>query len=164
MFGLQPPPRTTNGTPLIWNDLAPDGSPVLEPTSDEVTFLIPKVSDVELRVVPFWATDVCRVYSGCAPIWYGHQTCGLLIVRLGKLAGVNDTVWVVLAGTVTFWLTVIGVPLPGGVIVAVTVPVCAVVVLLVMSDFTVSAELLRLAVLFSTTCALPSESAPSTAS
>ena len=33
----------------------------------------------------------------------------------------NDTVWVVLAGTVTFWLTVIGVPLPGGVIVAVTV-------------------------------------------
>ena len=33
----------------------------------------------------------------------------------------NDTVWVVLAGTVTLWVTVIGVPLSGGVIVAVTV-------------------------------------------
>ncbi len=33
----------------------------------------------------------------------------------------NWTVCVVLAGTVTFWVTVIGVPLFGGVMVAVTV-------------------------------------------
>jgi len=39
---------------------------------------------------------------------------------------VNDTVWLVLAGTVTFWFTVIGVPLFGGVMVAVTVAVWAV--------------------------------------
>src|ERR1051326_5442468 len=57
-----------------------------------------------------------------------------------------------------------GVPPPGGVIVAVTMPDWAVLVLLVISLLTVSAELLRLAVLFSTTCALPSDSAPSTAS
>ncbi len=53
----------------------------------------------------------------------------------------NDTVWVVFAGTVALWLTVIGVPLPGGVIVAVTVPVCAVAVKLVTSVLTVSAAL-----------------------
>ena len=74
------------------------------------------------------------------------------------------TVWVAAAGTVTVWLTVIGVPPPGGVMVAVTVPVCAVEVWLVMSDLTVSAELLRVAALLSTTRALPSDSAPSTAS
>jgi hypothetical protein len=34
---------------------------------------------------------------------------------------VNWTVWVVLAGMVTGWVTVIGVPLLGGVMVAVTV-------------------------------------------
>ncbi len=33
----------------------------------------------------------------------------------------NWTVWAVPAGTVTFWVTVIGVPLFGGVMVAVTV-------------------------------------------
>ncbi len=87
-----------------------------------------------------------------------------MIVRLGYWLGVKLTVWVVPAGTVTFWLTVIGVPLPGGVIVAVTVPVWAVVVLFVMSVFTVSAERLRSVALVSTTCALPSASAPSTAS
>ena len=47
-------------------------------------------------------------------------------MRPGKLPGVNDTAWVVFAGTVTFWVTVIGVPFPGGVIVAVTAPVCEV--------------------------------------
>src|SRR5262249_52770078 len=62
------------------------------------------------------------------------------------------------------WLTVIGVPVPGGVTVAVTVPVCGEDVLLVTSVLTVSAELLRLAALVSTTCALPSDRAPSTAS
>src|SRR5215469_843191 len=125
---------------------------------------MPNVSLVEFSVVPFWATDVASVYSGWAPSWYGHQTCGFVIVRLGNALGVNVTVCVVLAGTVTFWVTVTGAPLPGGVIVAVTVPAWAVVVLFVMSVFTVSAELLRLAALFSTTCALPSDSAPSTAS
>src|SRR6516162_7442775 len=82
----------------------------------------------------------------------------------GKAPGLKVTVWVVLAGTVTVWLTVIGVPLPGGVMVARTVPVCGEDVLLVMSVLTVSAEVLRSAALFSTTCALPSDSAPSTAS
>src|SRR5260370_42341877 len=79
---------------------------------------MPKVSLVELYWVLPWATVTPRVYSGCAPSWYGHQTCGLVIVRAGKLAGVNWTVWVVLAGTVAFWETVIGVPLAGGGMVA----------------------------------------------
>ena len=48
----------------------------------------------------------------------------------------------------------------GGVIVADTVPVCAVADVLVMSVFTVSAELLRLAAVFWMTCALPSTSGP----
>src|SRR5215469_7182830 len=132
---------------------------------------MPNVSLVEFSVVPFWATDVASVYSGWAPSWYGHQTCGFVIVRLGNALGVNVTVCVVLAGTVTFWVTVTGAPLPGGVtatitppgsgapvtvtqnvtgaplpggvIVAVTVPAWAVVVFFVMSVFTVSAELLR---------------------
>src|ERR1700733_10360027 len=86
------------------------------------------------------------------------------MVRLGNALGVKLTVWVVLAGTVTVWLTVIGVPPPGGVMVGVTVPVCAELVLLVMSLLTVSAELLRLAVSFCTTRALPSVSAASTRS
>ena len=86
------------------------------------------------------------------------------MVSDGYALGVKVTVWVVLAGTVTFCVTVIGVPLPGGVIVAVTVPACEVTVLLVTSHFTVSAELLRSAALFSTTWAFPSDSAALAAS
>src|SRR5689334_6493697 len=83
------------------------------------------------------------------------------MVRVGKLEGVNETVWVLLAGTVTLWLTVMAVPL-GGVIVAVTVPVCELAVLLVTSVFTVSAALDRLAASLWFTCELPTASAPST--
>src|SRR5215831_205433 len=83
------------------------------------------------------------------------------MVRAGKLAGVNDTVWVVLAGTVTLWLTVIGVPPPGGVMVAVTVAVWALDVLLVTSVLTVSAALDRSAASSWLTCELPTASAPS---
>jgi hypothetical protein len=75
---------------------------------------------------------------------------------------VKLTVRVVFAGTVTFWLTTIDAPPPGGLIVAVTVPDCDAAVLLVMSLLTVSAELLRSAALFSATLALVSDSAPST--
>src|SRR5258708_7960707 len=164
MFGENPPPRMTIGTPLILKARAPEGSALFDPVRYDVTVRMPNVSLVEVSVVPFWATDVVSVYSGWAPIWYGHQTCGLVIVRPGNAPGANVTVWVVPAGTVTVCVTVIGVPMFGGVIVAVTVPVCAVVVSLVTSVFTVSAELLRSAALFSTTCALPSDSAPSTAS
>ena len=85
-----------------------------------------------------------------------------MIVSEGKLLGVNDTVWVVLAGTVTFWLTVIGVPLFGGVMVAVTVADCAVVVKLVTSVFTVSAALDRSAASLWLTCELLTASVPST--
>src|SRR5260370_7321321 len=86
------------------------------------------------------------------------------MVRVGYALGVKLPVWVACAGIVTLWLTVTGVPPPGGVMVALTWPVWAVLVLLVMSVLTVSAELLRSAVLFSITCALPSDSAPSSAS
>src|SRR6266705_1498985 len=65
------------------------------------------------------------------------------MVRLGYALGVKLTVWVACAGIVTLWLTVTGVPPPGGVMVAVTWPAWAVLVLLVMSVLTVSAELLR---------------------
>src|SRR5215475_12056035 len=82
------------------------------------------------------------------------------MVRAGKLAGVNWTVWVVPAGTVTFWLTVIGVPVPGGVMVAVTVAAWAAVVLLVTSVLTVSAALDRFAASSWLTCELPTASAP----
>src|SRR5438477_10426857 len=73
------------------------------------------------------------------------------------VTGANDTVCVVFAGTVTVWVTVVAVPL-GGVIVADTVPVWAVAEVLVMSVFTVRAELLRFAAVFWMTCALPSTS------
>jgi hypothetical protein len=85
-----------------------------------------------------------------------------VIASDGKLPGVNDTVWVVLAGTVTFWLTVIGVPLFGGVMVAVTVTACGLAVLLVTSVLTVSAALDRSAASLWLTCELPTASAPST--
>ena len=58
----------------------------------------------------------------------------------------------------------IGEPPDGGVTVAVTVPVWLLAELLVTSVFTVSDELLRLAALFSTTCALPTDSALDTSS
>src|SRR5690242_15981080 len=76
------------------------------------------------------------------------------MVRPGNAAGVNETVCVVPAGTVTAWLTVIAVPV-GGVMVADTVPLWGVVEVLVMSVFTVSAELRRSAAVFWTTWALP---------
>ena len=152
------------GTPLILKARVPLGSIALDPVRKEVTVLMPNVSVVVLSVVVPCATDVPRVYRGWAPIWYGHQTCGLPIVRLGKLAGVNDTVWVVLAGTVTLWLTVIGVPVPGGVIVAVTVPVWDVAVKFVTSVLTVSAALDRSAASDWLTCELPTASAPSVCS
>src|SRR5215472_16603134 len=87
--------------------------------------------------------------------------CATVTPSAGKLAGVNWTVWVVLAGTVTFWLTVIGVPLPGGVMVAVTVAAWAAAVLLVTSGLTVSAAVDRLAASAWLTCELPTASAPS---
>ncbi len=71
----------------------------------------------------------------------------------------NDTVCVAFAGTVTFWLTVTGDP-AGGVTVADTSPVCDVAEVLVMSVFTVSAELLRSTAVFWLTCALPATSGP----
>ena len=61
----------------------------------------------------------------------------------------------------TFWLTVIGVPLFGGVMVAVTVAAWAVDVLLVTSVLTVSAALDRSAASLWLTCELPTASAPS---
>ncbi len=75
------------------------------------------------------------------------------MVSAGYAEGVKETVWVVLAGTVTDWETVIGAAPPAGaVIVADTVPVSAAEVLLLTLVLTVSAEELRLAALASTTC------------
>src|SRR5258707_2054526 len=153
----------TIGTPLILKARAPEGSALFDPVRYDVTVRMPNVSLVEFSVVPFWATDVVSVYSGWAPIWYGHQTCGLVIVRPGNALGANVTVWVVPAGTATVCVTVIGVPLFGGVIVAVTLPVCAVVGPLGTSVFTVSADVARSAALFSATCRLAADSAPPTA-
>ena len=84
------------------------------------------------------------------------------MVSAGKPSGAKVTVWVVLAGTVTARVTVIGVPLPGGVIVAVTVPVCGDDALLVTSVLTVSAALDRSAASLWLTCELPTASVPST--
>src|SRR5580692_175686 len=76
----------------------------------------------------------------------------------------NATVLVVFGGTVTVLTT----PIPwwwsGKVIVALTTPVWVRPVLLVMSVSTVSLDRLKSAVLASRTCALLSDSAPSTAS
>ncbi len=66
------------------------------------------------------------------------------------------------AGTVTFCATLIAAPWPGGLIVAVTSPLWVVPPSLLTSVFTVSADRLRLAVLFCTTCALPTASASAT--
>src|SRR6185437_8196003 len=80
------------------------------------------------------------------------------MVRAGKPLGVNWTVWVLLAGTVTSWLTVIGVPLFGGVMVAVTVALWAVAVLLVTSVLMVRLALDRSAVSLWLMCELPTAS------
>src|SRR2546421_5679601 len=140
----------TIGTLFILKARTPLGAIDEAPVRYEVTVRMPNVPLVELSTVPFCATEVGRVYSGCAPSRYGHQICGLVTV-----IGANDTVCVVFAGTVTVWFTVVGVPPPGGVRLAETVPVCAAADVLVMSTFTVSAELLRLAAVFWLTCALP---------
>ena len=124
------------------------------PTSDEVTVRMPNVPVVASDTVPFCDTEVSSVYSGDGPIWYGHQTCGCEMVRLGNALGVNETVLVLCALTDTVCCTVIGVPPPGGVMVALTEPVCVAPELLVTSVFTVSAELLRSAALACTTWAL----------
>ncbi len=77
----------------------------------------------------------------------------------------NETVWVVFAGTVTVCCREIGEPCPlGGVTVASTIPVCADEVSLLTLVFTVSAELLRSAALSSTTCASASPRSSETAS
>ena len=77
---------------------------------------------------------------------------------------VNTTVLVLFAGTVTSPAeTSPRCPL-GAVIAALTSPVCGEPVWLVISIFTVSTERLRPALLCSSTCALPSDSARSTAS
>src|SRR5215469_7948014 len=86
------------------------------------------------------------------------------MTRRGYRDGGNVTVRVVFAGTVTFCRTVMARPWPGGVIVAATMPVCGAGVWLVMSVRTVRPDRVRPAVLCSSTCALPSDSAPSTAS
>src|SRR6201999_1222470 len=104
-------------------------------------------------------TVVSNVYIGDAPIWYGHQTCGCEMVCTG-----NVTVVLACAATVTLWLTVIGVPPPGGVMVAVAVPVWLELPPLLTSALTVSLELLRSTALLCTTCALPIDSALATSS
>src|SRR5712691_11069066 len=106
MFGSNPPPLITIGTPLILNARAPLGSIAFDPVRYEVTVLTPNVSLVELSVTPPCATETPSVYSGCEPSWYGHQTCGLLIVRLANADGVNEPVWAPAVGLVTSVLTV----------------------------------------------------------
>src|SRR5947208_3317037 len=138
--GSKPPPRMTMGTLLILNARTPFGAMLDAPVRYDVTVRMPNCSLVELSTVPFCATEVASVYSGCAPSWYGHHSCGFAMVRPGNAAGVNDTVCVVFAGTVTLWLTVTAVPV-GGVTVADTVPVCALADVFVTSVFTVRAEL-----------------------
>lgn len=72
------------------------------------------------------------------------------------MIGAKLTVLVEPAATVTSWCTVIGAPPPGGVTLALTVPLCALDEVLATSVFTVSVELLRSAAVFWTTWALPS--------
>src|SRR5437764_14838105 len=110
---------------------------------------MPKVELVESVTVLPSVRLVATVYSGAAPIWYGHQIAGLVVVGAG-----SETVLVECAATVTGDWTVTGVPPPGGVIVAFTVPVCELAVLLVTSVFTVTAEVDRSAAVFCTTCVL----------
>src|SRR4051794_12409654 len=122
----------TIGTLFTRNARTPFGAIDEAPVREEVTVRMPKVSLVELSTVPFWATDVDSVYSGCAPSRYGHHSCGLVMVTVGRV-----TVWVLFAGTVTVWVTVTAVP-EGGVTVADTSPVCALADVLVTSVFGVS--------------------------
>src|SRR5690349_1672074 len=108
-----------NGLPLIWNCRTPFGAMLEAPTRDVVIVRMPKVSlNVSGESEPC-VSDALSVYSGCAPIWYGHQTCGLLIVSEAFELGVKVTVCVLLAGTVTDWDTVASGEVPlGAVIVA----------------------------------------------
>src|SRR5882757_1535735 len=145
----------TKGTPLTEYWRTPSGAIGALPMSLVATVRMPNCSCVLLPPV----TLVSTVYIGWAPIWYGHQTCGCEIVCTG-----NVTVVLECAATVMLWLTVIGVPPDGGVMVAVAVPVLLVLPPLVTSAFTVSLELLRSAALLWTTCALPTDRALATSS
>src|ERR1041385_5208445 len=82
------------------------------------------------------------------------------MVSAGNEAGAKVTVEVVFAATVTDCETVIGEPPPGGVTVAVTVPVWELDEVLVTSALTVRALLLRLAAVFWFTCSLSTTSGP----
>src|SRR5579871_848859 len=121
---------------------------------------MPNVSEVEFSVVVPCATETPSEYSGCAPSWYGRQICGEAMVSAGNADGANVTVLVEFAATVTACETVIGVPDPGGVTVAVTVPVCALAEVLVTSVLTVSALLDRSAAVAWFTCELSATSGP----
>src|ERR1700760_4118313 len=84
------------------------------------------------------------------------------MVRAGDWPGGKGTGLVVWAGTVTFCVTVIAAPWPGGLIVAATSPRWGAPPSLLTSVFTVSADRLRLAVLCCTTRELPAASASAT--
>src|SRR5437763_14669423 len=99
---------------------------------------MPKVELVESVTVLPWVRLVATVYSGAAPIWYGHQIAGLVMVVAGSATG-----RVACGATVTGDWTVTGVPPPGGVIVAFTLPVCALAAGWRSSVFTVAREVDR---------------------
>src|SRR5262249_932866 len=141
---------------------APLGSMALDPIRYEVTVLMPKGSVVELSAMAPWATETPRGESGCAPSWYGPHTCWLGVAWLRNAARWSTAAGRGAAGGAEAgWLRGVGVPLLGGVMVVVTVPVCGVVVLLVTLVFTVSAALDRSAASAWLTWELPTESAPS---
>ncbi len=87
----QPPPRIRIGLPLIWYWMLPL-------TIFEVTSRMPNVVFCSSDFAPATVASAVASYSGCAPIWYGHQTCGLLTFS------VNVTVLVSFAARLTFWL------------------------------------------------------------
>ncbi len=74
-----PPPRTTNGRPLITNWRYPAGAMVCPGTTGvryDVTVRMPKSSSYRsVTSRPTFAVT-SRWYIGWSPIWYGHQIAG----------------------------------------------------------------------------------------
>ncbi len=58
---MKPPPRTTNGTPLMLYWRTPSESTGPAPTSEELTLRMPKVPLVAVETVLPWVTEVVSV-------------------------------------------------------------------------------------------------------
>src|SRR3954447_17450407 len=142
-----PPPRNTNGLPLIANQRDPAYALVPGADSHVVTVRMPNVREDESLTVPPTDALIDSRYSGWSPIWYGHQSFGW-----SMCTGSNATTLLSPAARLTVPCSLISVPPPGGVIVASTSPEAGAAETFFTAPFTVRSELDTSAAFFWLTC------------